>query len=400
MATAKWERTDIPGVYRRGESYVVTYRDGEGRARRETVRTKGEARKVKAARTADVARGEFHPASKVRLADYALEWVGRHPGLRPYTRSEYRRILEQFVVPHFGRRRLVSDLTPRDVAGYVAWLREQRIPVAVEEGEPPASRPYSDATVRNYYNPLRRCLATAMFEGLIRANPCAGVRVGSRPVDHDQAIDEDEEDGKARALSRVELAAFLLVVPARHRLLFRVLASTGLRISEAIALEWRDVDVAGRATVRVRRGIVRGQKGAPKTKNSRRNVPLPADIARDLRAHRAASEWCRDEDLVFPNEAGRPQHVENLRRRVLRPALEEAGAGWAGYHAFRHTCASMLFERGANVVQVSRWLGHATPDFTLRVYVHWLDRDDLGEPLDLALELPAAVCPVEDYAAR
>ncbi|MGI8806174.1 MAG: tyrosine-type recombinase/integrase, partial [Thermoleophilaceae bacterium] len=56
------------------------------------------------------------------------------------------------------------------------------------------------------------------------------------------------------------------------------------------------------------------------------------------------------------------------------------------FHTFRHTCASMLFERGANAKQVQRWLGHHSASFTLDTYVHLLE-DDLGEPLVLRDEL-------------
>ena len=70
----------------------------------------------------------------------------------------------------------------------------------------------------------------------------------------------------------------------------------------------------------------------------------------------------------------------------MKPAVEEAGAGWAGFHTFRHTCASMLFERGANAVQVQRWLGHHSPAFTLSTYVHLLD-SGVGDALALEVEL-------------
>ena len=68
--------------------------------------------------------------------------------------------------------------------------------------------------------------------------------------------------------------------------------------------------------------------------------------------------------------------------RAFKPAAEEAGVPWAGFHTLRHTCASRLFAEGRNAVQVQRWLGHSDPGFTLRTYVHLLN-DDLGEPLDL-----------------
>jgi integrase len=73
-------------------------------------------------------------------------------------------------------------------------------------------------------------------------------------------------------------------------------------------------------------------------------------------------------------------------RRYLKPAAEEAGIPWVGFHTFRHTCASLLFDEGRNIRQVQRWLGHHAPSFTLDTYVHLLD-EGVGEALDLGAEL-------------
>ena len=72
----------------------------------------------------------------------------------------------------------------------------------------------------------------------------------------------------------------------------------------------------------------------------------------------------------------------NLRRRTWTPAASAAGVPWAGFHSLRHTCATMLFAEGRNIRQVSAWLGHADPSFTLKTYVGLLD-GDVGGPLDL-----------------
>ena len=154
-------------------------------------------------------------------------------------------------------------------------------------------------------------------------------------------------------------------------------------MSEAIALQWRHVELDGSAPhVKVRRGIVRGTLGPPKSRHSKRDVPIGHALVLALRQHRAGSEWDGDEDLVFTATNGACVHVGNLRRRVLKPAAEEAGVPWAGFHTFRHSCASMLFAGGRNAVQVQRWLGHHSAAFTLGTYVHLLD-GDLGEPLHL-----------------
>src|SRR5207248_2672783 len=166
----------------------------------------------------------------------------------------------------------------------------------------------------------------------------------------------------------------------------RELAATGLRVSEAIALQWRHVQLDGSAPhVKVRRGIVRGRLGPPKSRHSKRDVPIGHALVLSLRQHRSSSEWNRDDDLVFTATNGECVHVGNLRRRVLKPAAEEAGVPWAsGFHVFRHSCASMLFAEGRNAVQVQRWLGHHSAAFTLATYVHCLD-GDLGEPLTLSV---------------
>ena len=53
---------------------------------------------------------------------------------------------------------------------------------------------------------------------------------------------------------------------------------------------------------------------------------------------------------------------------------------WVSFHAFRHTWASLLFDEGRNIKQVSEWLGHSDPAFTLRTYVHLLD-EGVGVPI-------------------
>ena len=94
-----------------------------------------------------------------------------------------------------------------------------------------------------------------------------------------------------------------------------------------------------------------------------------------------------EDNLMFPAENGAPLRPENVRRRALARAAGEAGVEWIGFHTFRHTAASLLFARnGGNVVKVQRFLGHHSAAFTLVTYLHLID-EDVGEPLDLTIEL-------------
>lgn len=366
--TRKLEPTSSPGIYRRGGGYVVRFRDLSGRQRQRAARTLAEARRLRSELTADVARGEYRPDTRITFAAYAERWAESYTGrtataLRPETLREYRRDLA-VAVDHFGRR-LLAELTAADVREYARAL---------------AAQGHRPATVRRKMAPVKALLATAVEDGLLRANPAAGVRIATPAV-----VEDDEE--RARALTREELVRLVGEVPEGwRRLLVRLLAETGLRQSEGLGLRWRDFDKDGRRLLvrqRARDGVV----GAPKSGRGRREVPISPALARELAAHRLASPWSDDAHHVFSSAVGGPILGRNLYR-WFKPAAERAGVGWAGFHALRHTAASAWLRAGVSIAQVSRLLGHSDPAFTLRVYVHVLPSDlPAGEELAAAVGL-------------
>jgi integrase len=236
---------------------------------------------------------------------------------------------------------------------------------------------------------LSAMFATAVEDGLLRSNPVQGVRVPSTG-------DEPEEE-RAKALTRAELSLLLAKLPAEWRLFFEFLAHTGLRISEAIALRWEHLDLGERPRVLVREQCVEGKRKRLKSRQGRRDVPLSAGMRDRLLARRRDS-YRGERAAVFATTAGTELSRPNLAGRVLKPAAKAVGltvevdgeqVAWPSFHTFRHTCASLLFEAGKNVRQVSEWLGHADPAFTLRTYVHLMD-DGLGTAdfLDEAVSVP------------
>ena len=379
-------KTNEKGIYKRGSRYAVIYRDAEGRQRQESARTLDDARRLRRQRQTAVDDGSYTPQTRERFAEYARQWIDRYQGngrrgFTEDTRHDYRRDLDRYAIPYLGRLRL-EQITPRHVAEFIAWLcdeqrQEQRL---------------ADATVRRILAPVRACLRSAMREGVIRSNPTSGAAMPVRDEHKriNDGTDELGDDHDVRALTSEQLAALLLVAPPRWQLLLELLAATGLRISEALALRWGDLALDGdRPTVRVRRAYVRGHFKAPKSKYGRRAVPIDFELVRRLRQARPAEY--DERALVFARPDGSPLHASNLLVRVFKPAAEEAGASWAGFHTLRHTCASRLFAAGRNPVQVQRWLGHHSPAFTLSVYAHLMD-NDLGEPLERpAAKVPAGV---------
>jgi len=391
--TLTLEKTQTPGVYKRGGRYVVTFRDPGGKQRKRFAKTYKEAKRLKSALATDVSRGEYREPSRLSFADYAREWIesyaGRtRKGIREETRADYWARLEQDAIPFLGGLRL-SEIEARDLDALAAHV---------------ARRGVKPNTVRLALAPVKALLATAHQRGDIRANPVAGYRTRYEVG----AGDEPAEGGtdEVKALTEDELVAVLAKLPEDCRLFFEFLAQTGLRIGEAVELRWKDLVLPdlGAGRLHVQRRFYRGRVAPPKSKYGRRKLQLSPALSRALKAMRNERD-AADNDLVFTSEGGQRIDPSNLMSRVLKPAAAAAGVGawvrtpngklvaksWVGFHTFRHTCATILFREGWNAVQVQRWLGHHKPSFTLDTYVHLLEDDlpnpsffdDLGPDLDI-----------------
>jgi integrase len=352
--------TSTPGVYRRGGRYVVRYRDPQGRQRQRAAATLAEARALRSAMLADVARGEYRALSRTTFADYAKTWITTYQGrtargIRPETVADYKRDLDKDAIPFLGRLRL-AEIEPRDIKAYAAHIQNRGV------------RP---ATVRLAVAPVRALLATAVEDGLIRSNPAAGLRIATLHTSTDVSGETP------KALTEDELRRILSNVPDRWRLFVELVAHTGLRIGEAVALRWTDIDLTARR-LSVRRRWYRNAYAPPKSRYGRRTIPLTPGMTEKLREHHGPDASSKDA-LVFPSRAGTPLDPANLSDRVLKPAAQKAGVPWAGWHTLRHTCGTLLFRHGANAKQVQHWLGHHSPAFTLATYVHLLP-DDAPDP--------------------
>jgi integrase len=349
------EKTSTPGVFKRGRGYVIRFRDPQGQQRQASARTLAEARRLRSELAADVSRGEYRPTTRTTFAEYAATWLETYQGrttrgIRPETIRDYKAELDRFAIPLLGRLRM-SEIEPRHI---------KQLASAVSD------RGLAPATVRLALAPVRALFATAVEEGVLRSNPTVGVRV-AKPA----TLDEDDRPEKA--LTDEQLGGLLAAVPEKYRPFVAFVSQTGMRISEAVAVRWSDVDLE-RGTVSVRRRWYRNEYAPPKTRQGRRTIPLAPSMS-DLLARRHAAVARGDDDLVWPNDHGNSLDPANLASRVLKPAALDAGVPWASWHTLRHTCGSRLFREGWNVKAVQTFLGHANPGFTLSVYVHFFEDD-------------------------
>jgi integrase len=226
---------------------------------------------------------------------------------------------------------------------------------------------------------LGQILAVAEERDLIIRNP---VRVNTRnrklkakrkrPVFLDSA-----EQIVAMIDAATELDAKPEARTAGRRALIATLIYAGLRIGEATALTWQDIDLAnGRISV-----------GDAKTEAGIRLVDILPALRDELTSHRYAHAGAAPTELVFPTSTGSRRDKDNARERVVRPVVAHANELLAkrgetplpegvSAHKLRHTFASILYVRGEDPPYVMAQLGHTDAGFTLRVYAHAMRRDE------------------------
>jgi integrase len=142
----------------------------------------------------------------------------------------------------------------------------------------------------------------------------------------------------------------------------------GLRVSEIVALQWRDFDFPG-LTLLIQRSVVHGRVGDVKTEYSRDCVPLDAAVIEALMLHKTLCV-STPEGWLFANPAtSRPFHQEEIQKNHIRKAGVGAGIdGDIGWHTFRHSYRSWLDDTGAPITVQKELMRHASIQTTTNIY--------------------------------
>jgi integrase len=394
---------------RRGKSWVVYYRAGNGKQSWKSFPDKdyggtADERKRQALAAAELhlanaraqqARGES-PARHIRVQfrDFAAEWLRDYAktNVGPKTFEGYEGVLRNHLVPEFGHL-FLSDITRKTIDAFVAdWTsggpryqgrleaaRKAEAALAEAQGREPRGVRFgrSPKTVANALVPLREMLGHAVEWGYLTANPAAGVRRPRTERRHDEM----------HVLSPDEIGRLLDAADPVGRTLLLCAVTTGVRRGELLGLRWGDVDSEARR-LWVRRSVgLNGSVQQPKTRTSIRAVAMTPTLLKALRTHRMASAFKGEDDYVFPSDRGTPLDGGNTVKRYFTPALRRAKLPRIRFHDLRHTYASLLIAEGLHPKYISEQLGHASVQITLDRYGHLMDQSysDGSDRLEAAL---------------
>ncbi|WP_137147140.1 site-specific integrase [Mycolicibacterium sp. CR10] len=368
-----WKKNGKPAGYKG----ALSYKDEHGVTRRYVAygRTRKDVKDK-----LDKARDRLTEGAPVKDSKQSVgEWLAywRITGLAASSRKESTKVLygnlsrKHLEPAPFGAIRL-DRLKPSDIDALLLAMRQKTKPATGSDLKSEQVRALSDSTIFNVYCVLRAGLDGAVRDNVIARNPATR-------VDRPQVAKKDAKHISAADLSKLLTAADGL----RYRDVLVLIAGTGLRRGEAVALSWSNVSLDA-GTIRVEGTLSRVGKELlitePKTERSRRTVPIsPAMVAllKSQKARQAAerlragNQWT-DTGLVFTTEFGTAVDPRNILRTV-ELAAKKAGIDKTGVHTLRHSAATGWLESGVHIKAVSDLLGHSSIAITGDIYGHTSD---------------------------
>jgi integrase len=359
---------------RRGR-WVIDFYDQTGKRRWKTLKqgTKKKQAKDELRAIEDmVSRGVYLPARKVpTFEEVRKQWLEyKKPNLRETTYEVYE-IISKYHLKELDELR-VTQITPVVVEKFIATMQKKQKMVhrkgSNKEGKKTlcvfSEKKVSLETVKKVIALLHQVMAYAVRHRLIEYNP---VRDAERP----RSQGREDQRKQNIIMNPDQIRAFLdKVEDQKYRTLFLTAIMTGARQGEILGLKWSDINFR-KKQVHINRTFNHGRFFTPKTKGSARRIDLSPMVLKDLAGWKLKSGG-RDEDIVFPNEAGQPLNYSNMVQRYFLKAIRDANIPRVRFHDLRHSYASLLLSQGENIKYIQTQLGHSSPMVTLNIYSHLL----------------------------
>lgn len=357
---------------------AVTY---EGKVTKRLFKTKPEA-ETAVKQLAAKAEAKQLATTRQTFDEFIAEWLVEHVLVHRSKRTyeAYKGKIAKHASPHLGPKRLAA-IEPKHIRELYQALRDDGGWTRHKE---PKRRPLSPNTIANVHVILHSAFTWAVRDGRIPINPCDRVhppqKVEYEPTTFDEA----------------QIPALLAAIKDhRYEHLWRLQLATGARHGEATGLRRHDVDLP-RMIARLWEALayvpsslrpdaqVWWERKRTKTLRSRRTTPLSLPAMRAIEAAMVQADALREAagdawlgelepDLIFPDDDGRPLR-ENKVLRHWDAMLKANNLPDCRPHDLRHSTAELAIENGAELIDVSRYLGHASVDITDRIYAGRLHR--------------------------
>ncbi len=290
------------------------------------------------------------------LDELAQEYfVLQAPTIRKHTLKRNKAHYQNHVFPYFGTR-LIDTIKPIELERWQNDLLQR----------------YKPATVQKFRSILFSILEKAVDNEIIGKNPLKRVMAPKLMKNR-----LDDEERKVNPFTEEEMRRILAYAnPYKRnnymRNIILLMYASGMRPGEIVALCWSDIDFE-RKTIRVTKIRIRNEDGATKTKASNRCIdmlPLAEKALRDQ------YENTKGYEHVFISSRKQPFYSHDVIGVNFKRILNAAGVKARVLYNLRHTFASQLIAKGADIVWVSKMLGNEDVSITLQIYTKFIEEDD------------------------
>ena len=303
-----------------------------------------EARSLLQKRVSEINQGRHRVRPVMSLDRFSTDhWeTGALLALKPRSSRIYKFNLDKYILPILGSQRL-CDLSQAAIQQLLMSMRRKG---------------YSGSTLHSVHVTLAKVLQTAVDNGYLDRNPARGIKIGDRGQRKQRTFLEP---------SQIQRLLAALSEPCRMVVMTAVL--TGMRIGEILALRWGRLNFQ-HGTIEVSETYSDGQFGTPKTRSSRRAIPMSLALQEAFKLYRVPCGRSAPQDLVFCTTKGTPLSPKNLRNRALAPTCDALSLPRVSWHSFRHGNATLLGEVGESIKTAQAILGHSDIETTLNTYMH------------------------------
>lgn len=340
-----------------------------------TFRTKKEA-EIEAAKVEErIYYGQTLNDRKMLFSQVVEEWLEhKKMNVKESTYVQLEATVRNHILPSFGHKKIIA-IRRNEIKKWIAKLGE-----VDANGE----EKYSFGSRLKYLSVMKSILHYAVHElEVLEKNPADKLKV---PVQDSVAI-KNKDEVKYYSLEELNKLLDFMKTYKHQRfpeyqlyyMLMLFLSKTGLRISEALALRWSDINgdkvTIDRQTSRDNNNRVK--LTTLKNTSSYRTLKIDTDLVRELKKFRFKQNelilgnprFKRNEDgIVFQNYNGQ-YLTPSIIRETISEYCKKAGVEYKGTHVFRHTHAVLLLEAGASLKYVSKRLGHKTIKTTADTYL-------------------------------
>lgn len=309
----------------------------------------------------DAQDGLYMNNSDISLKNYLLNvWlVAIQPDIRLKTYKFYKYNVEHAIIPVIGNIRL-SKLKPLDVKRMINhYLKEGTV---------------SHTTIRHYYRTLSVALNKAVQWEIINKNPCKRIKP--------PAVDTPE----MKILTARQVNTLLeYTIHSKFKVMYipiLLAAGCGLRRGEILGLKWENIDFQDHI-MHVRHNLQYIDRefilADPKTKKSKRDIPLPDPIVSILQEHKSGQEAIKarlgikgfDKKNAFVcSWKDGANIIPDYLDKTLNKILKQCKLPHVRFHDLRHTYAALMLGSGVRIKELSDLLGHSKTSVTMDIYAH------------------------------